>query len=79
MTYLAALLTLKSRSLRKLIEGTPTIVIEKGQILGEKCRGMRFDLDQLYGKLREKGVLDISEVQYAIVEASGEVSVIKKT
>jgi len=79
LTYFAAFLTLKSRPLRKLIQGTPTIVVENGQILAENMKGMRFDLDQLYSKLRESGVLDISEVQYAIVETSGELSVIKKT
>jgi uncharacterized membrane protein YcaP (DUF421 family) len=79
LTYIVAVMTLKSRPLRKIIEGTPTIVVENGQILIDNMRGMRLDLDELYGKLREKDVLDVSEVQYAIVETSGELSVIKKT
>lgn len=79
LTYIAAFLTLKSRPLRKMLQGTPTIVVENGQILSENMRGMRFDLDELYSKLRENGVLDVSEVQYAIIETSGELSVIKKT
>jgi len=79
LTYFISLLTIKSRSLRKIIEGSPTIVIENGRILVDNMRGMRLDLDELNGKLREKDVLDPSEVQYAIVETSGELSVIKKS
>lgn len=79
LTYLISILTIKSRPLRKIIEGSPVIVIEKGRILEDNMQGMRFDLDELEGKLREKGIFDPAEVQYAIVETSGELSVIKKS
>jgi uncharacterized membrane protein YcaP (DUF421 family) len=79
LTYFLSFLTIKSRPLRKIIEGSPVIVIENGRILEENMLGMRFDLDELNGKLREKDVFDPAEVQYAIVETSGELSVIKKS
>ncbi len=79
LTYLVSLLTIKSRPLRKMIEGSPTIVIENGRIIEENMDGMRYDLDELNGQLRQQGVFDPSEVQYAIIETSGELSVIKKT
>jgi uncharacterized membrane protein YcaP (DUF421 family) len=79
LTYMISLVTIKSRPLRKLIEGSPTVVIDSGSIIMENMRGMRYDLDELLAQLREKGVTDISQVQYAIVETSGEMSVIKKS
>lgn len=79
LTYIVSLITLKSRPLRKLIEGSPTIVIQNGLILEESMGKMRYDLDELYSQLRQQGVLDVSEVQYAIVETSGDLSIIKKS
>ncbi|MEN6412899.1 MAG: DUF421 domain-containing protein [Veillonellales bacterium] len=79
LTYSLSFVTIKSRPLRKIIEGSPTVVIKSGHIIAENMRGMRFDLDELSGKLREKGIFDVSEVQYAIVETTGELSVIKKS
>jgi uncharacterized membrane protein YcaP (DUF421 family) len=79
LTYLTSYMTIKSRPLRKLVEGSPTVVIENGRIIKENMQGMRYDLDQLNGQLRQQGVLDISEVQYAIIETSGELSIIKKS
>ncbi|MEN6567353.1 MAG: DUF421 domain-containing protein [Veillonellales bacterium] len=79
LTYSLSFITIKSRPLRKIIEGSPTVVIKSGHIIAENMRGMRFDLDELSGKLREKGIFDVSEVQYAIVETTGELSVIKKS
>lgn len=78
LTYLISLVTLKSRPLRKIIEGSPTVVIEQGRIIMENMRGMRYDLDELLAQLREKGVTDISQVHYAILETNGEMSIIKK-
>jgi len=78
LTYLTATITIKSRPLRKMIEGSPTIVIENGRILEDNMRGMRYDLDELMGQLREKGIFDLSEVQYAIIETTGNISIFKK-
>lgn len=78
LTYLISLITLKSRPLRKIIEGTPTVVIENGRILRDSMKGMRYDLDELHAQLRENGVMDITEVQYGIIETTGALSIIKK-
>ncbi|TWH47489.1 DUF421 domain-containing protein [Sporomusa sp. KB1] len=79
LTYAVAVVTLKSRPLRKLLDGSPTIVVENGSILEENMHNLRYDLDELHGQLREQGVLDPAEVQYAILETTGKLSVIKKT
>ncbi|WP_094603536.1 hypothetical protein SPSIL_010230 [Sporomusa silvacetica DSM 10669] len=79
LTYAVSVVTLKSRPLRKLMDGSPTIVIENGSIVEENMHNLRYDLDELNGQLREQGVLDPAEVQYAILETTGKLSVIKKT
>lgn len=78
LTYLLSFFSIKSRPLRKLIEGSPTVVIQNGSIIKKNMKTMRYDLDELNSQLREKGILDISEVQYATVEPTGQLSVIMK-
>lgn len=78
-TYAFSYLTIKNRSIRKIIDGEATIIIENGTILKENMKKLRYDLDELNAQLREQGVLDIGEVQFAILETTGGLSVIKKT
>ena len=75
LTYLLSLATM-NRSLRHLIEGVPTIIIENGVLLKQNMKKMRYDLDELFAQLRQEGILDISEVQFAIFETTGDLSVI---
>lgn len=79
LTYIVSVCALKSRSFRKLIEGSPSIIIENGRIIKENMKALRFDLDELNTLLRSKDVIDISEIQYAILETTGEMSIIKKS
>ena len=68
-------LILKSVALRKFFCGKPVILIENGRILQDNLRKTRVTLDELTGHLREKDVLDIRSVQYAILETNGNLSV----
>ena len=68
-------LSLRSVGLRKLLCGKPVILIENGNILQENLRKTRVTLDELTGHLREKDVLDLHSVQYAILETNGNLSV----
>ena len=68
-------LNLKSSRLRKILCGKPVILIENGNILQNNLRKSRITLDELTGHLREKDVLDIRAVQYAILETNGNLSV----
>ena len=61
--------------LRKFLCGKPVILIENGRILQKNLRATRVPLDELTGHLREKDVLDIRSVQYAILETNGNLSV----
>ena len=66
---------LRSIRLRKFLCGKPVILIENGRILQKNLRATRVTLDELTGHLREKDVLDIHSVQYAILETNGNLSV----
>jgi Predicted membrane protein len=79
LTYGISVITIKSRPLRKLIDGSPTVMIENGKIIEENMHGLRYDLDELHGQLREQGIFDPAEVQYAVLETTGKLSVIKKS
>jgi uncharacterized membrane protein YcaP (DUF421 family) len=75
MELVMSALSLKSISFRRLLCGKPVILIENGKILQENLRKTRVTLDELAGHLREKDVLDIQQVQYAILETNGNLSV----
>lgn len=68
-------LILRSVFLRRLFCGKPVILIDNGKIISDNLRNTRVTLDELMGHLREKDVLDIQTVQYAILETNGNLSV----
>ena len=68
-------LSLRSIGLRKLLCGKPVILIENGRIIQNNLRRTRVTIDELMGHLREKDVLDVQTVQYAILETNGNLSV----
>ena len=70
-----SVLSMKSLRFRKLLCGKPVILIENGTILQQNLRKTRITLDELTGHLREKDVLDLRSVQYAILETNGNLSV----
>lgn len=78
ITFLATLISLKNRNTRALLSGEPTVVIENGKILEENMKKLKFTMDSLNQALRGKDAFDIDEVEYAIVEADGHLSVLKK-
>lgn len=71
-------LSLRSVKFRKIVDGIPTIIIKKGVIDFKNMVEQRYSLDDLLLQLREKDVSDISEVDYAILEINGKLSVFKK-
>ncbi len=68
-------LSMKSMRLRKILCGKPVILVENGNILQKNLKKTRVTLDELTGHLREKDVLDLKAVQYAILETNGNLSV----
>ena len=68
-------LLMRSILLRKFFCGKPVILIDNGRILTENLRRTRITLDELTGHLRQKDVLDVRTVQFAILETDGTLSV----
>ena len=68
-------LSMRSIRLRKLLCGKPVILIENGKINQRNLKRTQVTLDELSGHLRQKDVLDIQTVQYAILETDGNLSV----
>ena len=68
-------LILRSVWVRRFFCGKPVILIDNGKILLENLRRTRVTLDELTGHLRQKDVLDIQAVQFAILETDGSLSV----
>ena len=68
-------LILRSVLIRRFFCGKPIILIDNGKILMENLRRTRVTLDELTGHLRQKDVLDIRSVQFAILETDGSLSV----
>lgn len=68
-------LVLKSVMFRRFLCGKPVILIDNGQILQENLRRTRVTMEELMGHLRQKDVMDLCTVQYAILETDGNLSV----
>lgn len=73
-----SVVSLKSRSLRTLMQGHSVMVINNGKIVQKNLKLIRYSIDDLMEALRLKDVFDISTVQYAYIETNGSISVMLK-
>ncbi|MDM5201267.1 DUF421 domain-containing protein [Fictibacillus enclensis] len=78
ITIIAGYLNLKSKMARNLITGEPVILVRDGLIMEETLKRVRLDINSLMTKLRDKEVFSIADVDYAIFETDGKLSVMKK-
>lgn len=74
IAYLVSYLCLKSITLRRFVMGTPTVIIQEGKIIKKNMKKVRLDMNDLLEEARIKGYFDLSELQYGIMEANGEMS-----
>lgn len=70
-------IALKSRSSRKLLDGTPQYVIQDGVVNKQVLSRCKMDLDEMLSLLRQKDIFAVSQVKFAIIESNGNVSVFK--
>jgi len=73
-----AYLSLKSRRLRLLFDGKPSVLISDGKLNWREMRKQRYTLDDLAIQLRENQIVSLDDVQLAVLEPSGKLSVIPK-
>lgn len=73
-------ITMKSRFLSKIFNGTPTIVIQNGKILEKNISKLpNYQIEDLRAQLRDKNIFRMADVEFAILETSGKLSVLKKS
>lgn len=75
LELILAVLSLKSITIRKLLCGTPSLLVFDGVVDQKALRSSRVSMDELTEKLREKNVFDLDTVKHAILETDGELSV----
>ena len=78
MHLLISIINLKSMKIREILCGKPSILIYRGKIDEKVLKKERFTLNELQERLRGNNVLNIADVEYAILETSGQVTVIQK-
>lgn len=76
--YTIEMITQKFKGSRKILDGKPSFLIHKGQIVYDQMRKNKIDINELRHLLRMKDVFSIQEVEYAILETNGLLSVMKK-
>lgn len=69
---------LKSAKLRKLMIGSPRIIISEGDILQKEMKRLRYTVDDLTEAMREQQIFDITQIHYAIVETTGKINFLLK-
>lgn len=78
VAYLVSKITLKSLKARKFFIGDPTIIVEDGKILYKNLKRTKFDVNDLLEECRINGYFDLSEIDYALMEANGKISFLPK-
>lgn len=78
MHLIISLINLKSLKAREIICGKPSILIYRGKINEKELRKERFTMNELQERLRGNNVVNLGDVEYAILETSGQVTVILK-
>ena len=73
-----AYFSLKSEMFRRLVDGSPTVIINNGKIDEKAMRKQRYNFDDLLIQLREKNIKNVADVEFAILEPSGKLSVFEK-
>lgn len=79
VAYLISILTMKSIWLRRFFMGTPTLLIQNGKILEKNLKKVKFDINDMLEEIRIAGYFDLSQVEYAIMEANGTLSILPKS
>lgn len=79
LAVLLAFLGMKSPALRKIFEGIPQTVIQNGKVQVDVLRQNKLSMEDLMSMLREKDVFHVADVEFAILETNGKLSVLLKS
>lgn len=78
VAYLVNLITMKNLKIRQFFIGQPTLLIENGKILYKNLQKNKFDINDLLEEARSNGYFDLSDIDFAVMEANGKVSFLAK-
>ena len=78
MDLIISIGNMKSMKFRQFISGKPSILIYRGKINEKVLRKERFTINELQERLRDKNIMNLGDVEYAILETSGQINVIQK-
>ena len=76
---IVSFISIKSETLREIICGKPSILINRGKIVQSELRRLRINMNDLLEQLRGKDYANLSDVEFAILETNGDISIIPKT
>lgn len=79
LEVLISYITLKSRTMSKILSGSPAILIYKNKLNYKQLKKERISIEELLEELRTQGYFNLKEVQYAILETSGDLSIVPST
>ncbi|MDO7787784.1 DUF421 domain-containing protein [Desulforamulus aquiferis] len=71
--------TLKSEKLRGIVSGTPSVLVENGKIIEQELRKLRYNVNDLLEQLRSKNYPNIADIEFAILETKGDITIIPKS
>lgn len=78
IAYLLSIITNKSILIRRLVMGSPIILVEEGKLLEANLKKTRLDVNELLESCRNSGYFSLDEIEYAILETNGKMSILPK-
>ena len=79
INVIMSVIMLKSPDFRRLVTGSPKVIISEGKIDRKQLAKLRYTIDDVLEAMREQGIFDIGEIRFAIVETTGKINFYKKT
>lgn len=79
LEIISSVITLNCPVFNKMIQGKPAVIIKNGNLNQKKLKDLRFSAEDVLEQLRQKDIFDIKEVEYAVVETNGTLSVKQKS
>ena len=79
IAYVISKLTMKSIALRRFITGSPTVLLQNGKFIYKNMYKTSFDMNDFLEECRVNGYFDLNELEYAILEANGQISFLPKS
>ena len=75
LQIILSFVSMKNKRVRSFMEGTPTVIIKNGKLMFHEMSKLRYSLEDLISQLREQGIRSIDEVNFAILENNGKLSI----